>query len=121
MDKNRFLKSFVYAYEGIKHGYKNGQNIIVMTFLGAIAIILSFVFKITYIEKLIIILLIAIILPLELINTAIEATVDLHDENKKSANGKIAKDCASGALLIASIMALIIGMIIFMPHIIKLF
>lgn len=121
MDKNKFIKSFGYAFEGIKHSYKNGQNVIVMSFLGILAIALAFVFNIKRYELIAILLLIGIIIPLELINTAIEATVDLHDGDKKSKNGKIAKDCAAGALLIASIMALIIGIIIFIPHIIDLF
>ena len=116
-----FIESFGYSLEGIKEGYKAGQNIIIMSILGALAIILSFVFKISLEQKLIILLLIGVILPLELINTAIEATVDLHDGDKKSKNGKIAKDCAAGALTISCIMALIIGIIIFMPHIIDLF
>ena len=126
MDKNKrsfkkFIKSFGYAFEGICYAIVNELNIKVMSFLGILAIILSFVFKISYTEKLVILLLIAIIIPMELINTAIEAVVDLHDGDKRSKYGKIAKDCASGALLFASFMALIIGIIIFMPHILTLF
>ena len=117
----RFIKSFGYSFEGIKTGYQAGQNIIIMTVLGLTAIVLSFIFKISLEQKLVILLLIGIILPLELINTSIEAVVDLHDGDKRSKYGKIAKDCAAGALTIASLMALIIGIIIFMPHIIDLF
>ena len=126
MDKDkkslkRFIKSFTYAFEGIKYSFYHEQNIIVMLFLGIIPIVVGFIFKIGYMEKLTIILLIAIILPLELINTAIEAVVDLHDGDKKSKYGKVAKDSASAALLVASLFALVIGIIIFMPHIIELF
>ncbi len=126
MDKNKrnfkkFIKSFGYAFEGICITYKNELNIKVMTALGILAIILSFVFKISYTEKLVILLLITIIIPMELINTAIEKTVDLHDGDKKSTYGKLAKDAASGGLLVASSLALIIGIIIFIPYILKLF
>ena len=126
MDKNKrslkkFIKSFGYAFEGICYALVNELNIKVMSCLGILAIILSFIFKVRYTEKLVILLLIAIIIPMELINTAIEAVVDLHDGDKRSKYGKIAKDCASGALLFASFMALIIGIIIFMPYILKLF
>ena len=117
----KFIKSVGYALEGIKHGYTAGQNIIIMTILGILAIVLAFVFKIEKSEFLIILVLIGIILPLELINTAIEAAIDLHDKDKRSTYGKIAKDCAAGALTIASIMAAIIGLVIFMPYIIELF
>ena len=118
---NRFIKSFGYAFEGIKYSLCHEQNIIVMFILGVIAVTLSFVFQISYMERLTIIFLIGIILPLEFINTAIEAVVDLHDGDKKSKYGKVAKDCASAALLIASIIALIVGIIIFIPRIIALF
>ena len=117
----KFIKSVGYAIEGIKAGYTAGQNIIIMTVLAILALILGFILKIERFEIITILVLIGIILPLELINTAIEATVDLHDGNKKSKYGKIAKDCAAGALTIASIMAAIIGLVIFVPYIIKLF
>ena len=123
-DKNgfkRFVKSFGYAFEGVKYVFYHEQNIIVMFFLGVIAVVMGFIFNISYFERLTIILLIGIILPLEFINTAIESVVDLHDGDKKSKYGKIAKDCASAALLVASVIALIIGIIIFMPRIIDFF
>ena len=101
----RLIKSFGFAFAGIKEGYKAGQNIIIMTILGVLALVLSFVFNINLEQKLVILLLIGIILPLELINTSIEAVVDLHDKDKKSECGRIAKDCAAGALTIASIIA----------------
>lgn len=117
----RFVKSFGYSGEGIKYAFYHEQNIIVMFFMAIIAIILGLVFKITYMERLVILVLIGMILSLEMINTAIEAAINLHDGNKKSKEGKIAKDCASAAVSIASIFAFIIGLLIFMPHIIELF
>ena len=117
----RFTKSFGYAEEGIRYAFYHEQNIIVMFIMGIIAIIMGLVFNISYIERLVIILLIGMILALELLNTAIEAVVNLHDGDKKSKHGKVAKDCASGAVAIASIFAFIIGLIVFIPHIIKLF
>ena len=118
---NKLVSSFKFAFQGIVHGYTAGQNIIIMTVLAFLAVTLGIVFKIQVYEMLIVLVLIGIILPLELINTAIEAVVDLHDGNSKSKYGKIAKDCAAGALTIASIVAFVIGIIIFLPHIIKLF
>lgn len=117
----RFVKSFKYSGEGIRYAFYHEQNIIVMFIMGIIAIVMGMVFNISYLERLVIILLIGIILSLEMLNTAIEAVVDLHDGDKRSKNGKIAKDCASGAVSIASIFALIIGLIVFIPHIIRLF
>ena len=117
----RFFLSFKYAFQGIKYAYLNEQNILVMSFLGIVAIILGIVLRVSNIELIIILLLDGIILGLELINTSIEAVVDLHDGDNKSKYGKIAKDCASGGLLVLSIFALIIGILIFIPRIINLF
>ena len=117
----KLISSFDYAFQGIKHGYTVGQNIIIMTFLAVLAIVLGLIFKISTIQMLVVLLLIGIIIPLELLNTAIEAVVDLHDGDKKCKYGKIAKDCSAGALTVASIIAFIIGIIIFLPHIINLF
>lgn len=117
----KLVSSFGYAFQGIRHAYASEQNIIIMTVLGFLAMALGIAFKIQLCEMLIILVLIGIILPLELINTAIEAIVDLHDGNNKSKYGKIAKDCAAGALTIASIIAFVIGIIIFLPRIIGLF
>ena len=53
---------------------------------------------------------------LELVNTAVEAVVDLVTEEKKPL-AKTAKDTAAGAVLIAAIASVIIGLLIFVPHI----
>lgn len=126
MDKNRFnfkrfIKSFDYAFQGIKHTLRDEQNIFVMLIMAVIALTLGIVLKISYLERLVIVLLIGTVLSLEVMNTAIEAVVDLHDGDKKSKYGKIAKDCASGAVLVASFFALIIGIMVFLPKIIELF
>lgn len=117
----RFVKSFKYSGEGIKYCFYHEQNIIVMLFAGIVAIILGLVLKVSYMERLVILLLIGMVLALELVNTAIEAVVNLHDGDKRSHYGKVAKDCASGAVSIASIFAFIIGVLIFIPKIIGLF
>lgn len=117
----RFVKSFGYSAEGMKYAFYHEQNICVMFVIGIIAIILGIVFKITYTERLVVLLLTGMVLSLEMLNTAIEAVVNLHDGNKKSEYGKIAKDCASGAVSIASIFAFIIGLLIYLPYFIELF
>lgn len=117
----RFLKSFGYSSEGIRYCFYHEQNIIIMFIAAIIAIILGLVLKVSYTERLVILLLIGMVLSLELVNTAIEAVVNLHDGDKKSHYGKVAKDCASGAVSIASIFAFIIGLLIFLPKIIALF
>ena len=71
-------------------------------------------FQISVTEWCICLLLFGLILALELVNTAVEAVVDLVTEERKPL-AKIAKDAAAGGVLIAAIMAALIGGIIFIP------
>lgn len=116
----RFLKSFKYAFSGMRYAFYHEQNLIVMFVMAIIAIILGMILKINYIERLVIVLLIGIVMTLEMLNTAIESVVNLYDKDKKEENGKIAKDCASGAVGIACIISLIVYVMIFLPKIIEI-
>lgn len=116
----RFILSFKYCYEGIRYAFYHEQNIIVMFFAGIIALVLGMVLKISYTERLVVLLLIGMVMALEMINTAIEAVVDLHSKDKTPL-GKVAKDSASAAVGILSIFAFIIGLLIYLPKIIALF
>ena len=62
------------------------------------------------------IILFGLVISLELINTAIETTVDIAmpEKNEKA---KLAKDVAAGAVLMSAIMAIVVGLIIFLPKI----
>lgn len=114
----RFILSFKYCYEGFRYAFYHEQNVIVMLFVGIIALILGLVLNISYIERLVVILLILIIISLEMVNTAIECTVNALDKHNNYT--KSAKDTASAAVGFASIMALVIGLIIYVPKIIEL-
>ena len=59
-------------------------------------------------------MLIGLIIALELINTVVEVVVDMV-QPKYDPLAKIAKDTASGAVLVMSIIAAMIGLIIFLP------
>lgn len=72
------------------------------------------------VEWCICLLLFALVISLELVNTAVEAVVDLVTEERKPL-AKIAKDTAAGAVLFASLAAVIIGCIIFIPYLADLF
>ena len=114
----RLIKSFKYAINGIKSSLLTEQNLVIHMFFLVIVIIFSIIFKISKLEFLIIILVSGLVISLELVNTAIENTVDI---NKKiSREAMLAKDSASGAVLVAAITAVIIGLIVFLPRIINL-
>lgn len=112
----RYKKSFFHAIDGIIYAIKNEYNMIIIVLATLVVISLGFMLKINEIEWLICILIISMIAATELINTAIEAAVDL-ETLKTHPLAKIAKDCASSATLILVIASIIIGLVIFIPKI----
>ena len=114
----RLLNSFKYAIEGIIYAFKFEQNIIVHTIITTLVIILGLVLKISGFEWLICFILFGLVIATELINTSIEAMVDLICP-KKDPLAKIAKDTSSGAVLVFASVAAISGIIIFLPKIIE--
>lgn len=112
----RYKKSFFHALDGIIYALKYEHNMIIILLATLVVISLGFMLKINEIEWLICILIISMITATELINTAIEAAIDL-ETLKKHPLAKIAKDCASGATLILVIASIIIGIVIFIPKI----
>lgn len=113
-----FLRGVRYCLEGISYTFKNERNFRIETILGIIAVILSFLLKISILEWVVVVLLINLVLVLELLNTAFESVVDLYtqDYNKIA---KACKDVAAAAVLTASIFSLVIGMLIFVPKIME--
>lgn len=112
----KLLKSFKYAFEGICTGIKEEQNMKVHIAIMILVIIFGIMLKISIIEWIICIVLFGLVISMELINTAIENTVDLVTKEKNE-QAKIAKDVAAGAVLVSAISSAIIGIIIFIPKI----
>ncbi len=107
-------KSFGYAFEGIGNTIKTERNIKIHLFVTIMVLIFGFILKLSYTEWLICLLLFGLVTSLELVNTSIEAVVDLVTEDRKPL-AKKAKDAAAGAVLYSAIIAAIIGVIIFFP------
>lgn len=117
--KNKTLKdSFLHAYEGIVYAMMKERNMHIHITMALLVIVFGIILELSYVEWLISLILIALVISLELINTSIEAVVDLVTTND-SALAKIAKDSAAGAVLFTSIIAAFIGVVIFLPKIIN--
>lgn len=113
-DETKLTFSFKYAFEGIISTIKEERNMFIHFLIAIIVVITGIYVRLSLNEWFICLLLFALVFSLELINTAIENTVDLVT-TKKNKKAKIAKDAAAGAVLIAAIFASIIGIIIFLP------
>ncbi len=116
----RFFKSVKYSIEGLYYAYRYEQSLWLHGLVTILAIIMGFIFKISFSEWAIIFIALGAILALELINTAIEAAVDL-TTTEIHPLAKIAKDCGSAASFVMSIVSIVISMFVFGPYLMKLF
>lgn len=110
----KFLKSFGYSFEGIAHAIKFETNFRFHLFSLVAILLIGWYFHLSPSEWLWIIAVSAIVILAELFNTAIEVLVDLVTPEIHP-KAKIVKDLASAAVLIAAILAAIVGLIIFIP------
>ena len=107
--KDPLYKSFGYAFQGIYTCISKERNMKIHCGFSVLVVIAGIILKLSVTEWCICLTLFGLVMALELVNTSIEAVVDLVPL------AKIAKDTAAGAVLIAAIMAAIIGCIIFVP------
>jgi diacylglycerol kinase len=115
----RLFSSFKYASEGIAAVFKNEQNFKIHTLISVIVILTAIALDFSSLRMIILFIVIGIVLALELVNTAIEKTVDLVTQNIHPL-AKQAKDAAAGAVLVFSIFAVIIGILLFIEPIISI-
>lgn len=120
LEANPLLKSFQYAFSGIITGLKTERNMMIHYSALGLVVVFGITLKISVTEWCICLILCALVISLELVNTAVEAVVDLVTKEQRR-RAKVAKDTAAGAVLIAAIMAAVTGGIIFIPKILALF
>lgn len=116
----KFINSFKYPIKGLRYAYRNEQNLAVDVGVALIVIIAGFLFRINVTEWAILILTVGLVISCELVNTAIEAVVDLVTEEYHPL-AKVAKDTAAAAVFVFAIISVVIGLIIFLPKVIALF
>ncbi len=117
---HRHSISFAHAADGIGHALRTQPNFIIHFSVSAMAIVLGLELGLVTWEWVAVMATISMGLVIELINTAIESTVDLVTQDIKPL-AKIAKDCASGAMLVYATGATLIGLIIFLPKLWRFF
>ena len=114
---NIFL-SFQYAWTGICYTFATQRNFRIHTAMTFIAIGISGFLKVNSVSMAIITLTCALVLILELLNTALESIVDLTVGQSYHELAKVAKDCAAGSVLISAFAALLVAFFIIIPPII---
>ena len=114
------LLSFKYAWAGVYYAFATQRNFRIHTVISILVIGLGIYLQITPVEMAIVSLTSALVIVLELLNTAIESVVDLTVKQSYHELAKIAKDCAAGAVLIAAIAAVIVACFILLPPLLSL-
>lgn len=113
------FNKFKYSFQGMAYCFTHETSFIFETIAMFFVIVFGIIFKITFIEWIFSVLSLLLVMEVEFLNTAIEATVDMVTE-KFHPLAKIAKDCGSAATCMASFMALIVNLIIFIPKLMEL-
>ena len=116
----KLINSFTYPIKGLKYAYRNEQNLTVDVGISILVLIASFIFKLELTEWVVVIFTIGAVISLELVNTAIEAAIDLVTEEYHPL-AKVAKDTSAAAVFVMAVVAVIIGIVIFLPKVISLF
>lgn len=109
-----YKNNFLYSADGLKYALVNEKSFIIIILAMVVTTILGLIFKIHTFEWLFIITAYGCVFGCEMLNSAIEAAVDLCTKEIHPL-AKIAKDCGSAATLVFSIMAFIGALIIFIP------
>ena len=113
----RLLKSFGFAWQGIKAVFTSEPNMKIHAAVAILVLIFGFIFSISSTEWIAIVICIGLVFSAEMFNTAFETLVDKVSPSKDPLAGKT-KDVAAGAVFIAAIISVVVGVIIFLPKLI---
>jgi diacylglycerol kinase len=116
---NKRIQSFSYAFKGINTLFSTQPNARIHLVIAITTVLLGYFFSISNIEWLLILIVIFIVIVTEAVNTSLEflgdaVTMDKNENIKKS------KDLGAAAVLLASVLAIIVGIMIFLPKILTL-
>ncbi len=107
LSKSRLVKSFGFAWAGIAYTWRHEPNFRIEVVVGSLAVMLALWLQVSPVP---ILVMAAIVLSLEIMNSAVEAIVDLASPDIHPL-AKLAKDAAAGAVFIASIIAVFVGVV----------
>ena len=110
------IRSFGYAFNGLKILFKEEHNARVQLFAAMAVVIAGFVFNISNTEWVAIVFAIGFVLAMEAINSAIEGLADFVSPEKHEMIKKV-KDLSAAGVLISALTASIIGLFVFLPKV----
>ena len=117
--KQGFRKTFKNARKGLRLSIKSERNIRIHLLAGALTIVTGLCLNFSIIRFCILFLTIGAVISAEMFNSAIEFALDAIYHNKYSRIVGIAKDIAAGAVMVVTIIALMVGVLLFVPPLIQ--
>ena len=112
MKTRNWFESFRHALNGIVTTAKRERNFRIHIFFAVLVIGLCIAFRVERLYFVMVGFAIFFVVVTELINTAVEALVDMYCRGKPHPLAKLAKDAAAGAVLLAAVQALIVGVVV---------
>jgi undecaprenol kinase len=109
--KYKLIDSFRFAFEGIKSTFKTERNFRIHLVAAILVIVWAWILKIPTWDFALLLIVISLVLCAELLNTAIEAVIDLVSPEWHPL-AKVAKDTAAGAVLVSAVFAVAVGLVI---------
>ncbi len=115
----RVFYSAKYSINGLVYAYRHEHSLWIHAICSIVAIAIGILFDISHMQWGLVLISLAVILAFELVNTAMEACVDMVTLEYHEL-ARIAKDCCSAATFVVSMIGIIIIVVIFLPHFINL-
>lgn len=112
MKSRNVIESFTFAIQGLLHALRHERNMRIHASTSLLVFLLGLSIGLTRVEMTILVLLLAFVICLELVNTAIEAVVDLISPAKHPL-AAVAKNVAAGAVFVAASISVIVGYLLF--------
>lgn len=114
------IKSFSYAFAGLKVLFREEHNSWIHAVAAVMAIVAGFLFRISYMEWIAVLIVIGMVISAEILNSSLERTADFVKAERDDRKRDI-KDLGAAAVLVCAIVAALVGLIIFLPKILALF
>jgi len=114
---NRLIQSFKAAFQGIRLAIVSQQNLKIHVAVALMVCSAGVYIDLSLIEWILIAVAIGLVISAEIMNTAIEALVDMVEPERNPRAGRV-KDIAAGAVLVASFTAIVIGVLVFARYLV---
>jgi diacylglycerol kinase (ATP) len=112
--------SFGYAWQGLRHSFLTQRNFRIHVAAAIVALIVGLVLRFSPAEWAMVALVVVVVLAAEMVNTMVEALVDLVSPRYHPL-AKVAKDVAAGVVLLTAIGAVVVGLLLFGPRFLAMF